>query len=165
MCFTLKICYASREHSENLLVYNIYVNSLVSIFFIILVPLSKCYTYMYVCFYVYVLHIMDYNPHMGRTCVCFSSCDWVNLVNIISPSIFLQVLWFCFSLELSNIHMCVYAYTYTYMYHIFIIHSLLERYLSCLHFLAVLNRAAVNLGCKHLYHRIKSSLCIGQGVR
>ena len=42
--------------------------------------------------------------------------------------------------------MCVYIYIYTHTHHVFFIHSSVDGYLACLHDLAFVDSAAMNIG-------------------
>jgi len=77
---------------------------------------------------------------------------WESLV----PSILLQMTLYCSFLWLSYISLCVYIY-------IFLIHSSVSGHLDCFHVLAVVNSAAVNMGCMYLFQG-KFCLEIGPGV-
>jgi hypothetical protein len=64
---------------------------------------------------------------------------------ISSPSIYLQMTSFHYSLWLNKTLLYIHTHTHIYIYHIFLIH-LSVVYLDCFHNLSIVNSATINMG-------------------
>ena len=58
------------------------------------------------------------------------------------------------------IYIYTHTHTHTHIYHIFFIHSSVERHLGCSHFLAIINHTALNIGVHVSFWIVVFSICM-----